>query len=85
MAQTYWNVTPHSVLATFRSAAPCSCHQDRPYQPPTYNVRTRTASSYIYGRGPLIKSIRVECTTCDAEKETNVESYGVYENDFNPY
>lgn len=84
MANTYWNVSPRSVLNKFRTAAPCSCHQDNPYNPPTYNVRTHTASSYIVGRGPLIKRISVECTSCGRETTTDVEHYGVYENDFNP-
>lgn len=85
MAKTYWNVSPRSVLNTFRAAAPCSCHRDCLYTPPTYNVRTRTTSSYIYGKGPLIRSICVECTTCGKERETNVEYDSVYENDFKPY
>lgn len=85
MARIYWNVTPRSVLNTFRRAAPCDCHQERPYHPPTYNVSTHTESSYIVGRGPLIKNIRIECTSCGRVKETNVEYDGVYENDFNPY
>lgn len=85
MAENYWNVSPRSVLSTFDSAAPCDCHQERPYTPPTYNVRTRTSSSYIVGRGPLIKEIVVECTACGREKTTNVEYEGVYEKEFSPY
>lgn len=85
MAKSYWNVHPHTVLDTFRCAAPCDCHSDNPYNPPTYNVRTRTASSYTLAKGPLIKEITVECTSCDRSKTTNVEYMGVYENDFNPY
>ena len=85
MANSYWNVSPRSVLDTFRSAAPCNCHQERPYSPPTYNVRTTTSSTYIHGRGPIIKRIRVECTSCGAERETDVEYMDVPEKNFNPY
>lgn len=84
MAQCYWNVRPHSVLRTFRIAAPCDCHENNPYNPPTYNVRTHTATSYNYARGPLIKEIRVECTSCGSERVTNVEHLDVCENEFNP-
>lgn len=85
MAQCYWNVSPRSVLNTFRSAAPCTCHQDKPYKYPSYNVRTTTSSTYVVGRGPIIKAIRVECTTCSREKVTNVEYMDVPEKDFSPY
>ncbi len=84
MARTYWNVSPRSVLSTFRSAAPCSCHQNDPYHPPTYNVRTATSTLHLYG-SPVIKEIRVECTACGAESKTDVEYMEVTEANFNPY
>ena len=85
MAKTYWNVSPHSVLDTFRIAAPCTCHSDNSYKPATYNVRTQTSSSYIVGKGPMIKRIFIECGSCGKSKWTDVEQMEVYENEFNPY
>lgn len=84
MAKSYWNVSPTSVLRVFGSAAPCDCHRERPLQYPTYNVRTTTSTLHIYG-SPVIKRVRVECTSCGREKETNVESMEVTESNFNPY
>ena len=84
MPKLYYNVAPRTVLNTFENAAPCNCHSNN-YEYSAYNVRTKTASSYVVGRGPLIKSICVQCTLCKREVESNVESYGVYENDFKPY
>ena len=85
MARCYWNVSSRSVLKTFENAAPCNCHQDKPCQPTIYNVLTKTTNTCIVNRGSLIQSIRVGCAECGRELEIDVESYGVYENDFNPY
>lgn len=85
MAETYWNVSPHSVLSSFRCAAPCNCHEENAYTPPTYNVRTTTSGSYLGGKGAMIKKIHIECTACGKEKTTDVEHLEVYEKEFEPY
>lgn len=85
MAKVYYNIRPHTVLEHFRGVEPCNCHRDNPYNPPFYNVKTSTGTEYGYSTsGPIIKEISIVCSSCGRTKTTNVENYGVYENEFNP-
>lgn len=85
MAKNYYLVSPHSVLSVFPGTEPCDCHYEMPYEPPLYNVKTSTGTSYYGGSGPIIKEIEIECTACGKIRTSNVEAYDVYENYFNPY
>lgn len=80
MARSYWNVSAYKVLDGLRFAVPCNCNRN-PFNYPTYNVRTRTSTSYCVGKGPVVKSIIIECSSCGSTKETDIESMNIYEND----
>ena len=85
MPKCFWNVSPTRVLSVFgNGVAPCDCHRERPLKYPTHNVRTTTSTLHIH-LSPVIKSIRVECTSCGKEKLTNVEHLEITEANFNPY
>ena len=84
MANVYVDVSPRSVLARFRKAAPCSCYRENACNPPLYDVEIITGVPARVGLGHVIKQIHVKCTSCGKESVTDVEHLEVYENQFNP-
>lgn len=82
MGQMYWGLYSTTVLDKFRDVMPCFCHSDKPYNPPLYNVRTSTGTTYLGSRGPIIKEVTIECLSCGQSRTSNVEYKEIYENDF---
>jgi len=70
----------HCKLGPLKRFVPCSCHEN-PYRPPTYWVRTHTSTSYMVGKGPVIKEVRIQCDECGRTFFENIESYEIYESE----
>ncbi len=84
MAKMYYKVSSSSVLRHFRGSEPCACHWTNPDNPPLYNVMTIISEQYWLGHGALIKEIVIDCLSCGRSSHTDVEAYGVCEDEFNP-
>ena len=68
----------HSQLGPLKRYVPCSCHEN-PYKPPTYWVRTKTSTSYVYGDGPKIVELRIQCDECGRTFFQNIEDADILE------
>ena len=73
----------HHKLGPIARYTPCTCFEDNPYRPPTYWVRTKDSETYIYGRGPMIKELFIQCDECGRTFHENIEYDEIYDRDLN--
>lgn len=66
-------------LGPLRAYAPCRCYEENPSI--SYYVKTHDCSSYVYGEGPVVKEIIIECNCCGKSTRANVESDHILDKD----
>lgn len=81
MGKYAYSVRPWD-LGPFKSLMPCRCNED-PLKDCSFIVNTKTSTTYVVGKGPIVQHISIECNECGAKTSQNVEYMEVYENDLN--
>ena len=81
MGKIAYQVRPWE-LGPLRSLMPCRCNED-PSKDASFYVNVETGSSYIYGDGPKVKEVHIECNCCHRTAIRDVESWGILEKNLN--
>ena len=79
MGKIAYSVRPWD-LGPLRPVMPCRCNED-PLKDCSFYVSTKTASTYIYGKGPKVLRVNITCNSCGKSASRDVEDMGIYEKD----